>query len=802
MNPEKLKLSFCLVVLFSLISIKSWSQDRRVETLSYHKQYRVAAELIKSAGYYKAIEYLLQVVKKDSTNREYKYLLAEAYFLARDYKNGEKWFEQVVKMDGKNTTEAQFRYAECLKYNGKYELAKIHFETFVKSKYKEKKGDKFKTFAKNEVGSCDFAIKNKSSAVSAEITHLGDNINSAYTEFSPRPVNDSTLVFASLQADSVLNVEYGEIHYYHVKLYSSENQQGEWNAPEELKELNSDFENTANGVYNADKTKFYFTRCHAVENKVVCEIFVSELKDGVFQKPAKLKNDINKAGFTTTMPTIVNYTKGKTKTEGLIFASDRPGGRGGMDLWYALMDPKTGNFKKPVNMGQLVNTARDEISPFYDNKTNTLYFSSNFHFGFGGYDIFRSSGDLGKSVKPENMGMPINSSVDDTYYNLIENKTEGFLVSNRPGGTHLTSETCCDDIYSLRYIKPHVIALEVLDKTTGKDVLDAQVLLIAKREVGQSTYDTIQPIDKKMELNIAGYKEQNHYYNLEKNTEYAVKAFNKYDTMVFVFETDAFGSIRTIEHDTVHTIYEEHKSLVTADALLADLYLRIPDTTQLVAKKEEVKKEEVKVEEKKIVPADTAIALNKKVEETDTNLNLNKKVVKKEEETKVERNKKVMEEETSMSFTQKIVSVDTLKVVRYIETKKKVEFSVIINYDFDDTKFIEKNHGSLDTLAAFMKEYADVKIEIDSHTDNKGSDAYNLALSQRRSRSIEIYLLGKGIPKSRMVSVGYGETKPILPNENPDGTDNPENRHQNRRTEIKIIADDKIIEKAKMLKHN
>ena len=798
MKPEKLKTSFCLIIFLCLFSIGLKAQDRRVEALSHQKQYRLAAELIKSAGYYKAIEHLLEVVKKDSTNREYKYLLAEAYFLARDYKNGEKWFEQVVKMDGKNTTEAQFRYAECLKYNGKYELAKIHFESFVKSKYKERKGEKFKTFAKNEVGSCDYAIKNKSNAVSAEITHLGDNINSAYTDFSPRPVNDSNLVFASLKADSVLNVEYGEIHYYHVKLYSSQNQQGEWNAPEELKELNSDFENTANGVYSADKTKFYFTRCHAIENKVVCEIFVSELKDGVFQKPDKLKNDINKTGFTTTMPTIVNYTKGKTKTEGLIFTSDRPGGRGGMDLWYALQDPKTGNFKKPVNMGQLVNSARDEISPFYDNKTSTLYFSSNFHFGFGGYDIFRSSGDLGKSAKPENLGIPINSSVDDTYYNLIEGKTEGFLVSNRPGGTHLTSETCCDDIYSLQYIKPHIIALEVLDKKTGKDVLDAQVLLIAKREVEQLSYDTIPAIDKKLELNIAGYKEQNHYYNLEKSTEYSIKAFNKYDTMVFVFETDEFGSIKTIEHDTIHTTYEEHKSHVTADALIADLYLRIPDTTQLVA----VKKGEVKVEEKKIVPADTMIALNKKKEETEANMEMNKKVVKQEEEAKVDLKKKVVEEETNMTLTKKIVSVDTLKVVRYIETKKKVEFSVIINYDFDDTKFIEKNHGSLDTLATFMKEYPDVKIEIGSHTDNKGSDAYNLALSQRRSRAIEVYLLGRGIPKSRMISVGYGETKPIVPNSNPDGTDNPENRHQNRRTEIKIIADDKIIEKAKMLKHN
>src|SRR5262245_4087264 len=105
---KRILLLFCFFLFLAGIN----AQDRKVEALSHHKQYKVAAELIEHAGYYEAIEYLLRVVKKDSTNRDYKYLLAEAYFLSRDYKNGEKWFSQVVKMDGKNTTEALFRYAE------------------------------------------------------------------------------------------------------------------------------------------------------------------------------------------------------------------------------------------------------------------------------------------------------------------------------------------------------------------------------------------------------------------------------------------------------------------------------------------------------------------------------------------------------------------------------------------------------------------------------------------------------------------------------------------------------------------
>jgi outer membrane protein OmpA-like peptidoglycan-associated protein len=153
-------------------------------------------------------------------------------------------------------------------------------------------------------------------------------------------------------------------------------------------------------------------------------------------------------------------------------------------------------------------------------------------------------------------------------------------------------------------------------------------------------------------------------------------------------------------------------------------------------------------------------------------------------------------------FLKHTVKIDTVKLIavtqdektftvaKLIEDIKKNEqprgLKVILNYDFDDANFIKDHAASLDSMATFMTEYPDLKIFISAHTDNKGSDRYNNELSNKRAKSIENYLQDKGISKKRMKSKGYGETQPIAPNTNEDGTDNPGNRYLNRRAEVVI----------------
>ena len=88
---------------------------------------------------------------------------------------------------------------------------------------------------------------------------------------------------------------------------------------------------------------------------------------------------------------------------------------------------------------------------------------------------------------------------------------------------------------------------------------------------------------------------------------------------------------------------------------------------------------------------------------------------------------------------------------------------------------------------AFLNEYPNIEIEMSAHTDSKGSDEYNMTLSDNRAKSVREYILSKGIAAKRITSQGYGETKPVAPNANDDGTDNPEGRQLNRRVEFKIL---------------
>ena len=107
-------------------------------------------------------------------------------------------------------------------------------------------------------------------------------------------------------------------------------------------------------------------------------------------------------------------------------------------------------------------------------------------------------------------------------------------------------------------------------------------------------------------------------------------------------------------------------------------------------------------------------------------------------------------------------------------------------YEFDKAALTEDSKGKLDHLYDIMVDNPSIEIELSAHTDSKGPDIYNLDLSNRRAKSCVDYLVSKGISISRMTSKGYGESKPVAPNQLANGKDNPEGRALNRRTEFKV----------------
>ncbi|MDN5212444.1 OmpA family protein [Fulvivirgaceae bacterium BMA12] len=134
------------------------------------------------------------------------------------------------------------------------------------------------------------------------------------------------------------------------------------------------------------------------------------------------------------------------------------------------------------------------------------------------------------------------------------------------------------------------------------------------------------------------------------------------------------------------------------------------------------------------------------------------------------------------------------------ETKLKLDKLVVnksivlenILYDLNKWDIRDDAAIELDKLVNVLLDNPEIRIELSSHTDSISSDEYNLRLSQRRAQSAVDYIIAAGIDRERLVAKGYGESRPIARNTNPDGTDNPEGRQKNRRTEFKIISIDKV----------
>jgi len=143
-----------------------------------------------------------------------------------------------------------------------------------------------------------------------------------------------------------------------------------------------------------------------------------------------------------------------------------------------------------------------------------------------------------------------------------------------------------------------------------------------------------------------------------------------------------------------------------------------------------------------------------------------------------------------LSYTyNELIKADTLVNPRLCLTPFKIDKPIVLKdilYDFNSAELNPGSTNILDQLHTLMDDNKSIEIELSAHTDNVGSEAYNMDLSERRAKSCVDYLIGKGVAPERMKSKGYGFSKPVAPNQFANGEDNFLGRQQNRRTEFKV----------------
>ncbi|WP_299254707.1 OmpA family protein [uncultured Cytophaga sp.] len=538
--------SLSIVFILSIFTISLFAQNREGidKNLSLSKMKARAKIAYQTGDVYSALFYYEEVVKLDTTDIKTLYLVADMYRFTRNYTLGAVTYEKVFLTSPTEYPLALYYQALMLKMCGKYEEAKTHFIEF--KKISTDMDDKvLKAKLNRELTGCDSGMVYRDFPENVKIKNVGNSVNYPHIEFSPVIMDSTRLAFGSLRMDSVEYYDTRGEHYQKPpvrQLYEAKKINGEWVEQGMLESINDTTVDMGNFVYSPYSKRFYFTKCtKSTQGKVSCEIYYTEKVSGSWSKPSKLPAPINIPGYTSTQPTIVidtastsqvnataptskNMPPRKTgstrpvpkpkvnQTEYLYFVSDRPEGKGGLDIWYTSYNETKNVWNKAVNF-TVANTSETDCTPFFHVPSQTFYYSTDGLINAGGLDIYKIQKDGRRFLRPENLSFPINSPQDELSFVLADDGKNGFLVSNRPGGTPFFHETCCDDIYSLEIIPAPPFVCE----------LDLSVLTKDNNCVGELL--TIQQKDTKTSLNKSDtIRLADCAYNLalSPNTNYAI----------------------------------------------------------------------------------------------------------------------------------------------------------------------------------------------------------------------------------------------------------------------------------------
>ncbi len=304
---------------------------------------------------------------------------------------------------------------------------------------------------------------------------LPASINTHFSEYAGRQYADSAFFFTSMRADVKEDPEHFFETSWYCNIYETELlPDGQYARAEPLSPtINSRKFFNSNFCFNEKRDWIVFTRCNRIGNgDLHCNLWESRVEKRGWAKPKKLPNEINVEGYSSLQPFLLAGDKQSI----LYFVSNRPKGFGGLDIWYSVC--QNGKYNAPVNLGNTINTEGNEVTPFYDTTTSTLYFSSDEHIGIGDYDIFYSLGGLSQWGEVSNMGVPFNSLYNDFYFAPDPGGKSGLFSSNRPHSGAAPEDTCCNDIFRFQWIQKQDSVIVPLDTPDVQEKI-ASVLPIA-----------------------------------------------------------------------------------------------------------------------------------------------------------------------------------------------------------------------------------------------------------------------------------------------------------------------------------
>lgn len=614
---------------------------------STRKQMRAANKSFNKENYRAALPLYEEVLAADPNNAKALYH-AGISLLTFDKEKAANYLYRAQKLKPDIDEELEYWLGRVDHINYRFDSAIEHFQNY------QKEIPRRNEVRREEVAQLIQHVRNAKREVAnpkdAFVNNLGGTVNTAFSEHSPVLSSDyNYLLFTSRSEAATGGKPAQDGEYYEDIFETNRLGEDEWEKPRIVAgALNSPGHDASIQLFDND------TKLLLYQSANNGDIMVSERQpDGSWGAPKSISNKVNTRDFESDA---FITPDGKT----LYYSTSHYSENGDLDL-YMIQRNQNGAWGNPRSLGRGINTPYDEDSPYLASD-GTLYFSSRGNNSMGGYDIFAARYDsvANRRGRPENLGYPVNTPDDDTYYRLSPDGSYAYLSSYRIGGYGEK------DIYTISYIKTAELNGQVFTKADSIPIPGVELL-----------FNGLQA-DK-----------------------------------------------RPI---TYRDVTKPDSGAYTVQVLSGRKY-----QVQLSRDNEVIETQEIEV------PA-------------------------------------VVDDTTSITYNFYIEFVDTTGVL------PKREFAMqTVYFDTDEYELRPESMQELDSIARILKANPTMNISIEGHTDSRASDAYNMTLGQNRADAAYDYLVSQGVSPKRLVTVSYGERRPVVPNTS------EENMQMNRRTEFQVL---------------
>ena len=668
-----------------------------------------------------AIQFYRGLTDQKVQDPDVYFRLAECYRKTFNYPEAEAYYLKVYYAAPKRYPLSLYYYALMLKYNANFDESVEYFDEFISRNKENPELYEYLEQAVIDKAGSEMA-KLDLRANREKLVLLSLKFNTRYNDFAPS-VRDSTSIvitsgrFASNRQS--IDERFGEAftdNYYFEKV------DGTWqDRTRQMFSITNTRFNDGSGCFNSTGDKYYFTVCGM--DGPQCRIFLTTYANGKWSEPQPLNENVNYRTFESKHPAISHG--GDT----LMFASNRPGGSGKFDIWMSV-NAGNDNWGPAMNLGSSVNTKLNEVAPSLTSLSHILFFASDGHPGYGGLDMFMARRLSTADTLLYNLDHPFNTNLDDCFITFDDRKL--YWSSNRSegqGGFDVFT-------FGIKSVLDFTSLLSLKKRTDRRDIILASktekkehLSLLASRVEERIDYDNLTYEKKRIVEKMVANRIQGVPDNADQFTDLSGKEFASLSQLAEeryqVFLQQKSSDNRYLARVTSPKNGGQDISITGTLLDSATLDNLISFKILLIDSLGEVLKTTESNEQGKFrftgVPAAQELYLRL--------------------------------ERTSYGDLKPLISGIAVKGHA---TKRTLHFENIY-FDFDHYRIRPEAAKVLDDLAEQLIRNPDVQLEIYAFADDRGSNQYNLRLTQKRGQSVVDYLIGKGVDQTGIAIIAKGK---------------------------------------------